>query len=117
MSYWIALLTDDELNEASVEAEMFYGGSDKWYEDLSAKGLAVETFDFGDIPEYSFFGHMLSEINELKSKVDDLVALLEFLFLQGSESQQVDMFLRFLAANLTKNKIVHFYKDDRFEGC
>ena len=41
-------------------------------------------------------------------KVDDVVALLEYMFLQGDESQQVDMFLRFIASNLAQNKIVIF---------
>ena len=108
MSYWIALLTDEELEEEKENA----GDPDKWYENLSVNGLAPETFDFGDIPDYPFFGFALSEISELKPKVDDLVALLEFLFLQGSESQQADMFLRFIAANLAKNKIVQFWNDD-----
>lgn len=54
---------------------------------------------------------MGKEIERLKPKVDEVVALLTFLFLQGSESQQIDMFERFLAANLGKGKIVHFWSE------
>ena len=76
------------------------------YETARAKAY----FEFGDarddVPD-----NVLNEIAALKPKVDDVVALLEFLFLQGSESQQIDMFSRFLAANLGQNKIVHFWSE------
>lgn len=87
---WISLLTQKELED---------------------RISPVETFDFGEI-NYHFFKDILSELNNLKTQVDDVVALLEFLFLQGSESQQADMFLRFIAANLAKDKIVVFYDDE-----
>jgi hypothetical protein len=109
-SYWIALLTPDEFEEQKYFADIFTGDPNKWHENLSVRGN-VETFDFGCI-EYAFYGHILSEINSLRPKVDDVVALLEFLFLLGSESQQVDMFLRFISANLAKDKIVLFWNEE-----
>ena len=93
MSYWIALLSHDELKECD----------NKTYSNL-------ESFDFGEI-EYHFFKEIISELNSLKPKLDNVVALLEYLFLQSSESQQADMFLRFVAANLAQNKTVLFYDD------
>jgi hypothetical protein len=91
---WIALLTEEE------------------YE--AAKDWSEEAFCFGNITDSKNFGitpKLLSEIAALKPKVDDVVALLTFLFLQGSESGQLDMFERFLTANLGKGKIVYFWSE------
>ena len=99
----IALLTEEELTEACTKSKN-YSGED-WFHHCSFKSY----FEFGDNNDYSSFP--LDEIAALKPKVDDVVALLEFLFLQGSESQQIDMFSRFLAANLGQNKIVHFWSE------
>jgi hypothetical protein len=74
----------------------------------------AEAFYFGDTDDNITLGispKIFNEIAALKPKVDDVVALLTFLFLQGSESQQLDMFERFLAANLGKGKIVHFWSE------
>ncbi|UQS94969.1 hypothetical protein Pam2_89 [Pseudanabaena phage Pam2] len=69
--------------------------------------ISLESFQVKDDVPYE----TLKEIERLKPKVDEVVALLTFLFLQGSESQQIDMFERFLAANLGKGKIVHFWSE------
>jgi hypothetical protein len=93
---WIALLTQEEFESA-------------WLQNCDRK----KYFHFGDINnnEFKITSEILMEIAVLKPEVDDVVTLLRFLFLQGSESQQLDMFERFLAANLGKGKIVHFWSE------
>jgi len=111
---WIALLTEEEYEAERDYADNFFGDSDMWFDNVSVKNNKkpdnVEAFCFGatddDVPE-----QVLSNIDSLKCLVDDVVALLTFLFLQGSESQQIDMFERFLTANLGKGKIVHFWSE------
>ena len=99
---WVALLTHEEFESARNKA---YFGED-WFHNCRSK----DYFDFGDARD-DVPNNVLDEIAVLNLKVDDVVALLTFLFLQGSESQQLDMFERFLTANLGKSKIVHFWSE------
>ena len=104
---WIGLLTEAEYEAAQDYSEDVFGQPDYWWD-------SVEAFCFGNITDSKNFGitpKLLSEITALKPKVDDVVELLTFLFLQGSESGQLDMFERFLTANLGKGKIVHFWSE------
>ena len=99
----IVLLTQEEFEAAQASADLHEG--EFWFHHCDT---VKNEFWFGDDRD-DLPSQVLDEIDILAPKVDDVVTLLEFLFLQGSESQQIDMFIRFLAANLGKSKIVHFW--------
>jgi hypothetical protein len=103
---YIALCTEEE-RVVAVKAA-WSNGFRQW------QPYITEAFHFGDTDDNITLGispKIFNEIAALKPKVDDVVALLTFLFLQSSESQHLDMFERFLAANLGKGKIVHFWSE------
>jgi hypothetical protein len=110
-SHWIALVTNKEYKAAKEKAvrnkNWGYTANLDWYDHI----LRTQAFHFDDDAPFYTVDNRLKELEALKPKVDDVVALLTFLFLQGSESQQLDMFERFLAANLGKGKIVHFWSE------
>lgn len=99
---WIGLLTPEEYEAA--QAKVIPHENNFWHDNCDNNFV----YCFGDL---QCSDRVFWEIEALKPKVDDVVALLEFLFLQSSESQQIDMFSRFLAANLGKGKIVHFWSE------
>jgi hypothetical protein len=100
----IALLTQEEFKEATRAA--FYIEGEHWFHHIDQKNEFWIGDDNDDVPT-----NVLREIDSMKVEVDSVWHLLVFLFLQGSESQQLDMFERFLAANLGKGKIVHFWSE------
>lgn len=103
---YVTLCTEEE-RVVAVKAAL--GDGFKQWEPYVA-----EAFHFGDTDDNITLGiapKIFDEIGALKPKVDDVVELLTFLFLQGSESGQLDMFERFLAANLGKGKIVYFWSE------
>ena len=101
----VILLTQEEFEIAKASADPHEG--EFWFHHCDT---VKNEFWFGDGRD-DLPSQVLDEIGILAPKVDDVVTLLEFLFLQGSESQQIDMFIRFLAANLGKSKIVHFWSE------
>jgi len=105
VSRYIVLLTEKEFERAIKSAEPYE--AEFWFHHCD---LSKNSFWFGDGKDDVPY-EAIKEIERLKPKVDDVVVLLTFLFLQGSESQQIDMFERFLSANLGKNKIVHFWSE------
>lgn len=100
----IALLTQEEFKEATRKA--FYIEGEHWFHHIDQKNEFWFGDDKDDVPI-----NVLREIDKIKVEVDSVWYLLVFLFLQGSESQQIDMFERFLNANLGKGKIVHFWSE------
>ena len=103
---YIALCTEEE---KAVAVKSAWGdGFTCWMPYIN------DIFYFGEVDDNLALGistKIFDEIRALKPKVDNVVALLTFLFLQSSESQQLDMFERFLTANLGKGKIVHFWSE------
>ncbi|MCA2594030.1 MAG: hypothetical protein IM526_02565 [Microcystis sp. M38BS1] len=71
----------------------------------------TRTFDFGNTGD-GIDKNVFQEINGLNIEVDKIVSLLEFLFCQCSDSQQLDMFSRFLTAHTGHSKYyTHFWEE------
>jgi len=105
---WISFFTLEELKDEK-EYYNFVCDIEKWNKNISDLN-GVKTFKFGQTP-YPFSLYVLSEINSLKVKIDDFIAFVEYLFLQYSERENYQMFIRFVAANLANNKIVIFWSE------
>lgn len=102
MERYIVLFTKEEERQATDNCIAF---NTHWHLMLSGDNCFLIGDDSDNI-KFEFF----EQLNRLNLLVDDVYKFLEILFLDGSESQQISAFSRFLEANLKKNKYVYFFK-------
>lgn len=104
---WICLLTQEEYEKAKKEAENVY--AEFWFHHCSTD---TKCFYFGENPDSipSEVFDNIEFISDNKSLyIDHLSDILEYLFLQTSDSADIGKFERFVDANLEKQKKVYFW--------